>query len=297
MPKGEIMSNVENVTVNLKDVYGNTITDKGVIYFYNQQLTTLSQKYPFELRGTPIVLKDVPAFPNGLAEVRIIPTKYQSKSIFKNISSDVKSIDEVFFLDPKHAKPKLMDFADISGKSYGNKLRQILDNSNVDANIWNNMDKRNRATIFNLSAKILDLEKKHNLSLFDGIEKIETEQLNRRNRARIFARVSQGLFDEVRDASHVFGLAPGIAHSFYGAWRSFPNNSFKTRDKAGNIQFTFAGNNDGLLLADIDLDDSSGIKHVFDVIKHTLSRNDTDPYDIHQILKHFQNIDAEYLLL
>src|SRR5882762_8202519 len=76
------------------------------------------------------------------------------------------------------------------------------------------------------------------------------------------------------------------------------SDSFKTlRDSAGNIQLTFAKNAEGALLADIDLDDHKGLAHVADVLKRKFSGKDTDPYDIQQILRFFQQLDAEYQLL
>ena len=290
--------NRTDVTVNLMDVYGKTINDKVEIIFYNQNVSSLSQKFQVKFQGQPVVLNDVPAFPTGLAKVVITPTNYRSKAIFKNvIGGQDNTISEQFFVAPDKARPKLIDFSDISDKSYGEKLNRILDESEIGANAWNSLDKRNRATILNLSAKILEIEKKFGLQIFNSIQKIESDLLNTRNRARIYARVDANLFDRINNAPQVFDPAPGVAHHFPQNWHPFENNSFKARNKAGNIQFTFATNNDGLFLADIDLDDHTGIKHAFDVIKHTLTNEDSDPYDLHEILRYSQGIDPEYLLL
>ena len=71
------------------------------------------------------------------------------------------------------------------------------------------------------------------------------------------------------------------------------DESFKTGDKTGNLQLTFATKGNEWQI-DADLDDNRGIKHAFDVVKHKVSRRDTHPYDIHQILTMFQNIDPGY---
>jgi hypothetical protein len=50
----------------------------------------------------------------------------------------------------------------------------------------------------------------------------------------------------------------------------------------------------------IDLDDHAGVQHAGDVLKHRFSDDDTDPYDIHEILIHFQShlgVDPGYDLL
>ena len=53
----------------------------------------------------------------------------------------------------------------------------------------------------------------------------------------------------------------------------------------------------GAFVADIDLDDHAGLEHAADVLKHKFSGKDTDPYDIHEILVHFHNIDPGDCLL
>lgn len=91
----------------------------------------------------------------------------------------------------------------------------------------------------------------------------------------------------------------GLHHFPPGGWSSVAKpDSFKTlKDPAGNIQLTFAEKADGSTLADIDLDDHKGLKHVADVLKHKFTDNDTAPYDIHEILWFFQRLDAEYRLI
>lgn len=89
-----------------------------------------------------------------------------------------------------------------------------------------------------------------------------------------------------------------MLHKFHEPWIAVSDqNSFKSRNAAGNIQLTFASNPAGESLADIDLDDHSGIQHATDVLKHKITNKNTDPYDIHQILIYFQGIDPGYRLL
>jgi hypothetical protein len=47
-------------------------------------------------------------------------------------------------------------------------------------------------------------------------------------------------------------------------------------------------------VADIDIDDASGIEHVFQVLKNKLSGNPTHPYNIHEILVGYQHNDPGY---
>jgi hypothetical protein len=59
---------------------------------------------------------------------------------------------------------------------------------------------------------------------------------------------------------------------------------------------TFARDSNGVTYADIDLDEHKNLKHVFDVIKHKLTGNETHPYFIHEVLVFSQGCDPEYRL-
>ena len=47
-------------------------------------------------------------------------------------------------------------------------------------------------------------------------------------------------------------------------------------------------------MADIDIDDASGIEHVFQVLRNAITGKPTHPYYIHDILVRFQEIDPGY---
>jgi hypothetical protein len=291
--------NRENVTLNFRDVDGRVINSDVEIKFYNKDVTTLSQIFNVRIKGAPVVVPNVPAFPTGRAEVFINPASYRHKTVLKTVfPGETNVIDEIFFVNPEKARPKSLDFSDLSSKSFGEDLRRILTSSGINESSWNALDKRNRAGILNICAKMHSETVGSNRKLIGFVEKIEKELITKKNRARIFARVKETLFDELLSFPQTFKTVSGVMHSFPGEWHPVGDvNSFKSRDEAGNIQFTFATNNDGLWLADIDLDDHQGIKHAGDVIKHKFSGNDTDPYDIHQILIYFQKIDPGYTLV
>ena len=93
--------NRADVLVNLRDVYGQTITDEVEITFYNQKAHGLSQRFNAKFKGAPVNLTGVPAFPFGLAEVFIKPNRYRYKSIFLNVATgQTNAINEDLFVDP-----------------------------------------------------------------------------------------------------------------------------------------------------------------------------------------------------
>jgi hypothetical protein len=62
-------------------------------------------------------------------------------------------------------------------------------------------------------------------------------------------------------------------------------DSFKTRDAHANLQATFMRHvHTGRLAADIDIDESSGIEHGFEVIKNAVFRKRTNPYLIREFM-------------
>ena len=57
--------NRADVTVNLKDVFGQVITDEVEITFYNQKVQSLNQRFTVKFKGATAVLPGVPAFPTS----------------------------------------------------------------------------------------------------------------------------------------------------------------------------------------------------------------------------------------
>ena len=47
-------------------------------------------------------------------------------------------------------------------------------------------------------------------------------------------------------------------------------------------------------LVDIDIDDAGGLGHVFQVLRNFLTRRQTHPFDIHEILVYRQKLDPGY---
>src|SRR5829696_8401299 len=172
--------NRADVTVNLKDVHGQTITDEVEITFYNQKVQSLNLRFNVKFKGAPVVLPGVPAFPTGLAEVFIKPKRYRYKSIFLNvIGGEKNSINEDLFVDPDKARPTLMDFDDLKSKLYGTDLLRILAKSGIKKAKWDALDKRNRATVLNLSAKMFNDQLRNGDSLISNVENIEQKMLDK----------------------------------------------------------------------------------------------------------------------
>jgi hypothetical protein len=211
-------------------------------------------------------------------------------------------IKEEFFVDPLKASPKLISYADLSKKSYWTELKRLLDASTprIDAATWNKLDPVNRATILNVCSKMVREKFDNGDPVISQVTGIDRTWLDPDHRERIFCPVTPQFLGLLRKPSDNFKRADGSTHHFPNQWVAVKEKpfSFKTKDAAGNIQFTFASDATGDSYCDIDLDDHAGIKHAIDFLQHKIFREETHPYIIHELLVKYQKHgDPEYLLL
>ena len=100
---------------------------------------------------------------------------------------------------------------------------------------------------------------------------------------RFFARVSAG-FPEILRQSPLFKTAQDALHKPLPGF-DMTGDSFKSRDAHANLQVTFMRNRgNGALSADIDIDESAGIEHGFEVIRNATFKSRTNPFLIHEFL-------------
>lgn len=100
---------------------------------------------------------------------------------------------------------------------------------------------------------------------------------------RIFAMVSEDLLTLLHGSSS-FVSAPATLHKPLAGF-SMTGVSFKSRDAHANLQITFQRHTiTGRLAADIDIDEASGIKHGFEVIRNATFKSRTNPYLIREFL-------------
>jgi hypothetical protein len=100
---------------------------------------------------------------------------------------------------------------------------------------------------------------------------------------RFFARVDAQLPERLR-RSPLFKSAPNTLHEPLEGFQ-MAEGSFKSRDAHANLQVTFMREvATSELAADIDIDESSGIEHGFEVIRNATFRSRTNPYLIREFL-------------
>ena len=296
------------VQVNLFDVSGKRLRDKVTIKLYNQRLDSLSRRHKLTMKGRAVILRNVPAFPHGRHEAFISASKFRAKSLFINVPAgklgligNPESKEEAFFVDPDKAEPAFPDLDTITTASRWAELSRVLKESQIQTEAaWRQLGNENRAGLFNLYAKM----QAETVETPEGTKPVFSfvDRITQFLPARIFCIVRSALLDRVReDGGDRYRPVSGALHEFPDGWRAVRDKgSFKTPDKAGNLQVTFARSGEfdemGQHLIDADIDDHAGIQHAFDVLKHKITREDTHPYDIHQILTYFQDLKPGYSL-
>jgi hypothetical protein len=116
---------------------------------------------------------------------------------------------------------------------------------------------------------------------------------------RVFAYVGSALRDLVQSGvgARLFRAVDGSLHPPDPGFVRM--DSYKTPDPYGNLHLTFFASVRPPLgfTAEIDIDDAGGVAHLFQVLDHAITNEETSPFDIHEILIHHQYLDPGYRLL
>jgi hypothetical protein len=150
-----------------------------------------------------------------------------------------------------------------------------------------------KAGLFNLFAKMNATVFRNGRTAFSYIESLTSIRGD-----RIFARVHQELRDEVIDAcaDEQFNEMGATSHAPSSSLELV--DSFKTPELYGNLQLTFSCRPETLeLFVEAYIDDAGGIQSIFQVAEHNFAHSVTHPYDIHQLLLHYQKINPGYALI
>jgi hypothetical protein len=234
--------------------------------------------------------------PTQTYTLRVFPMRHRPVQRFVGLAGKSTGSVEVYCpVRPDRATPKFPAYERIDKVA-----RDILGRSTVEsfpgargAKLYGQLPDQTKAGLLNLVAKMKATRLDDTTSVLDQVESIY-----RLRGDRLFANVKIGLRDLVIDANQgsTFRLVSGSLHHPDTDFTTV--DSYKTLDGQGNLQVTFFRS---LALpmqyrADIDIDDASGLQHVFDVIEHTIKKGRTHPYDIHQILTFHQLLDPGYTL-
>jgi hypothetical protein len=285
------MPNAGKLKIKLTDVHGKPLAEEVHVSLRHQATGgEIRTRIP---AGKAAIITDLRAEPDGIYRVEIDPPSYLPVGQFVSVkSSGPTALSLTFPIDPKKVSrltcPAAADLAP--------DARRLLDASDsvlafggcAGASLYERLDDIRRAGFLNIVAKATNTTFAGGRTVLSYVQK-----LNELRGDRFFAVVSKELREEAKNAlaSGLFVTAPGCLHHPPEGFQDA--GSFKTNDHYGNLQLTFFVRGDEWR-ADIDIDDAAGIAHVFQVLRNTLSGRPTHPYDIHQLLVHYQKVDPGY---
>lgn len=274
---------------NFQDLYGNN--PRGTLDIRLKH-TILNNSASAEIEATnTLVVNDLE---QGTYHIQIFPSHYQDHSYFLMINEGVTKVENKSLLF-KIKKIKNVVFP--SYQALPNELQQVLthNKTNVEGlegqkgqTLYNNLDMVQKAGLLNLHTKMTHTKLLNNRNVFSYVE-----SLRRVRGDRVFFNVNKDLRDSVKNSVQM-----GFFDNVLGALHTPPQGfdlleSFKTPDEKGNLQLTFFGNSQQEFIVDADIDESSGLGHIIEVIRNIGDR-DTNPFDIHQILFKEQGLNTGY---
>jgi len=289
-----VKNRFELVLVNTR---AEIINDVGEVTLKRQfsELEKYSTGTNFSLRSR--IKYSVGAPPGGIYSLKIMPANYRPIARFITVQETGKdNLVVVLPVDPGKVKRAIFKTYD----QLPTDLRVVLERTAAGTALstveefYRNLTEHERAGLFNIYAKMKATLLENNRNTFDYVN-----SLNKVLPARFYANVSSEMFDEVKEMSErgkVFDRVNGSLHQIPDNHRQ--TGSYKTRDRYGNLQLTFSQHLEyGSYMVDVDIDNSSGIEHIFDVITNEISNRDSHPYDIREILLRTQNLDPGYELI
>ena len=281
--------------LELVDVFGNRIGQSVDLLFQNLQVA--ERRVVRRMPSSEVILvRGLRGAPQGLYCLEVDSPSYLPISQFVSLASD-HSTDLRLSLAVNSRKIQSIQFPDFPQLS--KELQLLLKRSDrvlsferkVGAALFQALDDIRKGGLLNIAAKTeatLLGNGKPVLGYFKQLLELRGD--------RFFVMASKELREETKNsvAAGLFHIVDSSLHHPPEGYS--PAGSFKTEDRYGGLQLTFFMNSDECVV-DVDIDDASGIEHLFQVLRNAISHRQTNPFDIHQILVYYQKIDPGYRLI
>jgi hypothetical protein len=277
--------------LTLLNVYGELLGENVDINLRNQNLA--DNRVARASASKRILIKDLYGAPQGLYRLEIDPPSYLPVSQFVSLkASAITDLEVIFPIDPQKVQsvtfPLYQDVPDDLKKLLENSGEVLGFESKSGEALFNALDSIRKAGLLNIFKKAANTRLSNGKTVFPYIQK-----LNELRGDRFFAVASKELREETKNSVHdnLFHSAPELLHHPPEGFTEA--GSFKTEDHYGNLQLSFFMSGDECVV-DVDIDDAAGLEHVFQVLRITLTGRPTHPYDIHEILVSYQQLDPGY---
>jgi len=279
------------LTLRLQDVHGQPLGERADVLLRHQVSGRLT-KAGFKATAARIAIPDLPF---GTYAVQVHAPSYRAVSVFAEVGAAAQPpVILTCPVDPARvASVAFPAFADLSpdGRRVLDKSDHVLTFEGVTGEaLYDRLDDIRRAGFLNILAKCGAVVFADGRAVAGFLQ-----ELRELRGDRFFAVVPHELREEAKNGVHT-GLFHPVPSSLHHPPLGFADaGSFKTADHYGNLQLTFFSNGQDWV-ADIDIDDAQGVEHVFQVVRNEVSRQTTNPYDIHELLIAYQKLDPGYRL-
>jgi len=288
MPDGTLQLRIVNV-------YGDLVNENVDVFLRHQSLAD-DPSY----RGLPatgvIEIEGLHETPQGLYRLEIDAPSYQTVSQFVNIDSGGPT-EKTITLPVDHNKVVSVAFPTFASipadaQTLLTKSSKVLGfGGKSGETLYGALDDTRRAGFLNLITKSGRTRLSNDRTVLSYISELTEVRGD-----RFFAVVDPVLHGETQQ-----GVVDDLFHSVDDSLHTPPTgfemvDSYKTFDHYGNLQLTFSATPDrSQWQVDMDIDDAQGFEHIFQVIRNIGGA--TNPYDIHEILIAYQELDPGYKLL
>jgi hypothetical protein len=290
------MAGKEKFRFRFVDVHGQPVKDRANITVKHTRLSSFASKSNHDTRKE-LTFTNLDSAEGGRYQVEVFPMQHRPVSLFLRIRED-ETLEHTFVLPVNPDRVVKAEFP--AHDDLGEDLKHVLKDSTVEGNegklgaeLYQALDDIRKAGLLNLYAKMKSTQFENGRDVFSYVL-----SLRRVRGERFFANVEKDLRDEVKNSLHT-----NLFHKVSGSLHTPPPefvsaDSYKTEDHFGNLQLTFFINPQTLeFVIDADIDGAQGIGHIFHVISHSITKTDTHPYDVHEILLASQKLDPGYHLI
>jgi hypothetical protein len=290
------MDGTGNLVFDFLDVYGDRPDDQVDVTLKHQ---VLSQSLQVKNQATTKRLRvtDLDSTQGGIFSLQVFPLRRRPVGRFLRVLEG-KTLQQSIVLPVDADRVTGIDAPPYD--SLGADLRGVLEASTVEgdedkrgADLYGALDDVQKAGMLNIYAKMKATKFADDRDTFSYVT-----EFTRIRGDRFFAKVAKELRDATKNSipTNLFNEVSGALHTPPPGFALV--DSFKTLDLYGNLQLTFFGNPDTLeFISDTDIDDAQGIEHIFQVLRPFFTGQDTNPYDIHEILLEYQKVDPGYKLV
>ncbi len=276
------------LNLSVVDVYGDKLVEPVDVFLRHQSLADNPS-----FRGTKpakvIRFQGLYRNPQGLYRSEIDAPSYLAVSQFINIPSSGSA--RLVATLPVN-KNRVVSVTFPAHSLLDPDAQRLLAASTIDSlsgpALYDGFDDLRKAGFLNLVTKAMNTR-----LLSDKPVLAYLQQITEQRGDRLFAIVPASLHAEVVHSA-TGGLFHAVSEALHEPSPGFTLvDSYKTPDHYGNLQLTFARNLPEWSV-DMDIDDAQGLEHIFQVVRNAASGQPTHPYDIHEILVEFQELDPGY---